>query len=193
MASDGRLRRRPELVKHDRLPSYELHVNLLVGLWRHKKTHFRKTHLTCDPSKLVRVMHWSFVRDFRSSLETTGPNFDKLIYCYTFDKRSLSSFFHNSSNAASHCNLPVLITDHYTSLRWVYQSTRRISLFPVSVAAKNKKMSLSNSYSQGTLKPILHQLSLLVSCWLWPFDCCIVRTFFFWPLPLTPHLDPLYC
>ena len=84
-------------------------------------------------------MHWSFVRDFRSSLETTGPNFDKLIYCYTFDKRSLSSFFHNSSNAASHCNLPVLITDHYTSLRWVYQSTRRISLFPVSVAAKNKK------------------------------------------------------
>ena len=90
----------------------------------------------------------------------------------------MSSLFQSSSYAALHCNLPVLITDHYTSLRWVYQSTRRISLFPVSVAA-NKKLSLSKSYSQGTSRPILHQLSLLVSHWLWPFDCWVVRTVFF--------------
>ena len=50
----------------------------------------------------------------------------------------MSSFFHSSSNVALHCNLLVLITDHYTSLWWVYQSTRWISLFPVSVAANKK-------------------------------------------------------
>ena len=50
----------------------------------------------------------------------------------------MSSFFHSSSNAALHCNLPVLITGHYTSLWWFYQSTRSISLFLVSVAANKK-------------------------------------------------------
>ena len=50
----------------------------------------------------------------------------------------MSSFFHSSSYVALHCNLLVLITDHYTSLWWVYQSTRWISLFPVFVAANKK-------------------------------------------------------
>ena len=50
----------------------------------------------------------------------------------------MSSFFHSSSNVALHCNLLVLITAHYTSLWWVYQSTRWISLFPVFVAANKK-------------------------------------------------------
>ena len=50
----------------------------------------------------------------------------------------MSSFFHSSSNVALHCNLLVLSTDHYTSLWWVYQSTRWISLFPVSVTANKK-------------------------------------------------------
>ena len=50
----------------------------------------------------------------------------------------MSSFFHSSSNAALHSNMPVLITGRYTSLWWVYHSTHSISLLPVSVAANKK-------------------------------------------------------
>ena len=51
--------------------------------------------------------------------------------------------------------------------------------------SQQEKLSLSNWYSQGTSRPILHQLSLLVSRWLWPFHCWVVRTFFFFFAPAT--------
>ena len=105
----------------------------------------------------------------------------------------MSSFFHSSSNAALHSNMSVLITGRYTSLWWVYHSTHSISLLPVSVAANKKNchfqtdthMEPQGQFYTNSLYsfPVDYDLSIVESS----------ERFFFLPLPLTPHLDPLYC